>query len=353
MTLHASEPRSIRVMLVIAALSAAPAIVGCGASAERPSTASASTATVGGEAPADGALARMEALETEAARRERRIRELESRLALADAEVQELRDEADAREAEEARPVIRIGEAPRTTRVAQVEEEEAPAEEPVAVDDGPRPVLRLYGPPELPQLPYAPAPVASGMAMPAAMPSSMPQYLPSPPMVGGLGPLPVVAPPGVRSMVPPIPDQPLAVLPAPPAPMLAASAPAPRRPADDPAVREYQLALGHVAARRFDEALAGLTGFLRAHPQHPYADNAMYWRGEVLYMRRDYAGAERELAEMVRRFPHGNKVADALLRLGFCRQRQGDLEGARTYFRRVRTEHPGTVAARLASREDT
>jgi tol-pal system protein YbgF len=346
-------------MLVIASLALGPALAGCGASvdtreASRASSepAPASVASSGGE---QVAVARVEHLETEAARRERRIRELESRLALADAEVRDLRDEAAQREAESYdRPVVRIGDARPAARVAPVEplEQEAPAE-----DEGPRPVLRLYGPPEIPQVAYAPLMDPSvAHAMPAA---AIPQYMPAAPSVAGLGPLPVVAPPGMRSMVPPIPDRPITVLPAPSAPMMGV-APSPggalgasRRTADDPSVREYQTALGHVAARRFDEALAGLTTFLRAHPQHPYADNAMYWRGEVLYMRRDYAAAERELAEMVRRFPHGNKVPDALLRLGFCRQRQGDLDGARTYFRRVRAEHPGTVAARLASREDT
>ena len=356
MTRSASASKSVRVMLVIASLAFGPALVGCGASAAP--TPSAPDAELARSSGGEEAVARLEQLETEATRRERRIRELESRLALADAEVRDLRDEAEEREVEShERAVVRIGDTDeRSARAREVEEpveEEAPVE-----DDGPRPVLRLYGPPEMPPLAYAPPPVMDpgvARAMPAAV---IPQYVPAPPTVAGLGPLPVVAPPGMRSMVPPIPDRPLTVLPAPPAPMLGAApslgaGAGTHRTAEDPSVREYQAALAHVAARRFDEALAGLTSFLHAHPQHPYADNAMYWRGEVLYMRRDYAAAERELAEMVRRFPHGNKVPDALLRLGFCRQRQGDLDGARTYFRRVRAEHPGTVAARLASREDT
>lgn len=362
MTWPASASKSHGVMLVIAALTAAPALVGCGATVTPPASTASVTVTEGGEAPVEAPVARVQALESEAARRERRIRELESRLAMADAEVRELR--AEARAEESARPVVRLGDAPRTARpTAPVEEPEVEAQEP---EDGPRPVLRLYGPPSLPPAMYAPAEVAAApmvgggmMGGPAmAMPTAVPQYVPAAPMVGGLGPLPVVAPPGMRSMVPPIPDRPLTVLPAPPAPMVGAtaaptSASASRRATDDPAVREYQAALGHVASRHFEEALGALGGFLRAHPQHPYADNAMFWRGEVLYMQRDYAGAERELAEMIRRFPRGNKVPDALLRLGLCRQRQGDVEGARTYFRRVRAEHPGTVAARLASREDT
>lgn len=366
-------------MLVAGALALAGGS-GC-ASTTAPATAAAPSVTPDGTAggEADTSLARVEALETEAERRERRIRELESRLALADAEVRDLRDEAHDREDAAAAPrtVVRIGGPARPSTPEPETETETEIVEAEPEDTGPRPVLRLYGPPELPALPYAPAPMTATGA--TAMPAGMSSYgapapmmpapmMPAPMGVGSthpgamvpstpmsvLGSLPVVAPPGVRSAVPPIPERPLGMLPPPPSGTLAIGAgAAPRRPAEEPAVREYQAALGHVAARRFDEALAGLGAFLSSHPQHPYADNAMYWRGEVLYMRRDFAAAERELADMVRRFPQGNKVPDALLRLGFCRQRQGDLEGARSYFRRVRTEHPGTVAARLASREDT
>lgn len=354
----ASASSSRPLLLAVAAL-VAPWAIGCGATGAATTRTTTSVAVVGSvaEEPAPSVHeSRVSELESESARRDRRIRELESRLAMADAEVRDLRHQADSREVEaQARPVVRIGDAPRA-RVEPVEDPTEFAEE-IAHDDGPRPVLRLYGPPPMPPMAAYAAPTLPGPGI-AAMPAAVvPQYLPAAP-VGGLGPLPVVAPPGMRSMVPPIPDRPLTVLPPAPAPVIAANPASAAttgatRTSEDPAVRQYQAALGHVAGRRFDEALVGLTAFLGTYPQHPYADNAMYWRGEVLYMRRDFAGAERELTEMVRRFPRGNKVADALLRLGFCRQRQGDLEGARAYFRRVRTEHPGTVAARLAAREDT
>ncbi len=55
---------------------------------------------------------------------------------------------------------------------------------------------------------------------------------------------------------------------------------------------------------------------------------------------------------MIEHFPHGNKVPDALLRIGFCLERLGESERAREVFRRVREQYPGTVAARTASRED-
>ncbi len=337
-------------MLVVAALVAAPSLVGCGAAEGSRATVARSGAAEGATSSAGGetggsALASSDGDRLESARRERRIRELESRLAMADAEVRDLRGRLDAHDADaSARPVVRIGDA----RTIEREPADAEPREPEArVDDGPRPILRLYG---------ASAPIAEGASAPSlvrpipALASS--PTLPSPPLARGLGPLPVVGAGGSRLEVPPIPESPIAVASAPP---IAARPPpaSSRRPEDDPVALEYRVALEDLAARRFDRALAALTSFLATHPSHPYASSAMYWRGEVLYMQRDYAGAERALSQMLERFPLGSKAADALLRLGFCRQRQGDPEGARAYFRRVRLEHPGTVAARLAMREDT
>lgn len=327
-----------RVLLVAVALASSLPVVGCGSTpAAREGTtarvmARAPQAEVAPEATEDVAV-RLQVSELESAGRARRIRELESRLAMRDAEVRELREEVDSQASEAAAELA--ASRPRM-RAVEPEPEAAEAPEPAHTDDEPRVVLRLYGPPELPPVPTS---VDLGTGTPGAM--RAPLYLPAPPPAG-LGRLPVFATSGAMDPVPPIPEQPIYVAPSP--------APAPRV---DGSVAEYQAALQLVSARRFEDAFAALSAFLRAHPDHPYADNAMYWRAETLYARRDFRGAELELSEMVRRFPQGNKVPDALLRLGFCRQRQGDPEGARQYFRRVVAGFPGSVAARLASREDT
>lgn len=386
----ASMRSTLRILATMSALAVAPSALGCEASPRDGGDVS-PRASAGGEAASSGTITSVSrasagdaALGQEAeeradlARRERRIRELESRLAMADAEVRDLRGQLDTRDFEvHARPTVRIGDArasidddatlaldvpPRETARGMEREVERDGETEEDHDRGPRPVLRLYGaapPPSVASYPAPEAPIARPIPT-----VTMPSLLPPPPVARGLGPLPVAGSPGSRASVPPIPEVPVPVIPnsplatAPSAVAPSAVAPSSPRPgsaspSDDPVAREYRAALEHVAARRFDQALGGLTAFLAAHPQHPYADNAMYWRAEVFYIQRDYASAERELTRLLERFPRGNKVADALLRLGFCRQRQGDAEGARAYFRRVRTEHPGTMAARLAMREDT
>ena len=85
-------------------------------------------------------------------------------------------------------------------------------------------------------------------------------------------------------------------------------------PAADNAL--YQSALGQLRAGHHEEAVAGLRAFVAAHPQHDLADNAQYWLGECFYDRKDFSTALREFRRVVEAFPTGNKVPDALLKLG-------------------------------------
>lgn len=313
-------------MRLVAAAAVTGSLVACGSASvdERASTRSTvSSQSAGGEASAYSA--RIAALEAERQAQSRRIQELEARLADGPRDGRD--EELDVDDA-----------VSMVTEEAELNDTDGSVDDASVASTESRPVLRLYGAPSAPVI-APPTSTLTPLATPAL--ATAPRVLPPPP-AGALGRLPVTS--GGTTDVPPIPEQPLsvAVLPAPS-----------RAPGDDSIVREYQSALGFVTSRNFQGALTALGAFLRDHPDHPYADNAMYWRAEVLYATREFAAAEREFVEMIRRFPAGNKVADALLRLGFCRQRLGDVEGARAYFRRVRSEFPGTVAARLAAREDT
>jgi tol-pal system protein YbgF len=273
---------------------------------------------------------------------ERRVEQLESQLALSTSEARALRAEL---EAARARPeVVHIGDPRSSPRDEDSAEEPSvvlsdsleDAVEPEAEREGSRPVLRLYGPPVVSR--------AASSPDVAALPGSVAPPIVAAPPIGALDRLPVVVTPGAPDDVPAIPETPIIV-----------AAPSPTRAeptVEGPAELEYRAALAHVSAHRWSDALSALSAFVTAHPDHPYADNAMYWRGEVLYAEREYAQAITELTSMIEHFPRGNKVPDALLRIGFCFQRLGESERARQIFRRVREQYPGTVAARTASRED-
>jgi tol-pal system protein YbgF len=115
---------------------------------------------------------------------------------------------------------------------------------------------------------------------------------------------------------------------------------------DPEAKRAYDAALSLVSARQYDRALDSLAAFLLKWPDHPYADNAMYWRGECYFARGDYVHASEQFEGVLARFPAGNKVPDALLKLGICRQKLADPNGARELFVRLTQQYPKSEAAR-------
>jgi tol-pal system protein YbgF len=120
------------------------------------------------------------------------------------------------------------------------------------------------------------------------------------------------------------------------------------RAASDP-LRLYREALGTLRAGRPDMALPQFRRFLDANPVHDYADNAQYWIGECHYAERRFSAAARAFRDVVERYPRGNKVPDAMLKLGFTLQAMGDEAGGRAVLESLARAFPKHDAARLAS----
>ena len=121
----------------------------------------------------------------------------------------------------------------------------------------------------------------------------------------------------------------------------------PARPGADP-LKLYRNSLeilraGHPAAAR-----VGFRRFLDANPQHDFADNAQYWIGECDYAADNLSAAERAFRTVVERYPRGNKVPDAMLKLGFTLQAEGDDAAGRAVLQSLMRAFPRHEAARLA-----
>ena len=114
---------------------------------------------------------------------------------------------------------------------------------------------------------------------------------------------------------------------------------------DPEAKPAYDAALALVNARQYDRALEALAAFLIKWPDHPYADNAMFWRGECYFAKGDYRRASEQYEGVVNRFPSGNKAADALLKLGMSHQKLGDPMKAKECFDRLAQAYPQSAAS--------
>jgi len=129
------------------------------------------------------------------------------------------------------------------------------------------------------------------------------------------------------------------------------------QPAETPQRREvevagYRRALSLIREQKFDDALLELDAFASAHPSHPYTDNALYWSGEIYYLRHEYDRALEFFQRIEKLHAWENKAPDALYRIGQIYLKRGDTARAQAYFDKVREQFPNTAAARLALRED-
>jgi tol-pal system protein YbgF len=136
-----------------------------------------------------------------------------------------------------------------------------------------------------------------------------------------------------------------------PVPVSARSSHAPvRSDVGDAAGAEYRAAVELVKSGSKDDAVAALRKFLESHARHEYADNAQYWLGEAYYGAKDYKNALMEFRATIETYPRGNKVPDALLKVGYCYSALGQTEKARAVLEQVVNLYPKTEPASLAAK---
>jgi tol-pal system protein YbgF len=127
----------------------------------------------------------------------------------------------------------------------------------------------------------------------------------------------------------------------------------PSAPSLDPqAVKDYDAAYSLVKAKKLQQALDALAGFLVRYPDHPYAANALYWRGECYWALGDYSSAATQFDALIARFPASPKTADGLLKLGLAHRKLGSSGKAKLAFDRLRKEFPTSEAAKKIPPED-
>ncbi len=84
------------------------------------------------------------------------------------------------------------------------------------------------------------------------------------------------------------------------------------------------------------------------YPDHELSDNAQYWLGEIDYARRDYRAALTSFGHVITRYPNGNKVPDALLKMAFCYIELGERDRARESLERIVRDFSWSEPARKA-----
>ena len=130
-------------------------------------------------------------------------------------------------------------------------------------------------------------------------------------------------------------------------PASSANVPAPVSTGGDPAL-EYQTAFDALKQGRYAESAALFNAFMRQHPDHELADNAMYWLGESHYVTQNYQAALETFRGLIQRYPEGEKTADAELKIGYCLYELGQYADAELALSGVIQRYPDSTVARLA-----
>lgn len=110
----------------------------------------------------------------------------------------------------------------------------------------------------------------------------------------------------------------------------------------------YERSLELLEQGRLTEAEAGFVRFLAANPDSDLADNAQFWLADSALRRTDVAAALAGFRAVVERYPAGNKVPDALLKVGACLAALGDVESAATVYRELVARFPDSAAGETA-----
>lgn len=116
-------------------------------------------------------------------------------------------------------------------------------------------------------------------------------------------------------------------------------------------VRDYEKAMAVYRDGKYADAEEAFAAIVAAHPNHDYADNALYWQGEAAYDQAHYADALAAFTSVVERYGGGNKAPDALLKIGLCYGRLGDADNARDVLTQLIAAYPRAQASKIAKRK--
>ena len=117
------------------------------------------------------------------------------------------------------------------------------------------------------------------------------------------------------------------------------------------AVAKYKAAFAHHKAGRYTQAIDAFAAFVEDHPTHGHADNALYWMGESFYVRALWSEALKRFNRVVLGYPQGNKVPDAMLKVGLTYMQMKNYAQAREVLQQVQDNFPNTPIAALAARK--
>jgi tol-pal system protein YbgF len=119
-------------------------------------------------------------------------------------------------------------------------------------------------------------------------------------------------------------------------------------PADAAPEEIYKQAYTYLTSAQYPLAQKWLETFLQRHKEHALADNAYYWLGEVYLVQGKSEDAIIAFKDGLTAFPEGRKAPGNLLKMGTAFEKLGQAHHARSAWRKLLKDYPGTPEAAKA-----
>lgn len=112
---------------------------------------------------------------------------------------------------------------------------------------------------------------------------------------------------------------------------------------------QFERGLAALKTGELSRGVESLDRFANEFPKHAKADNAIYFSGLGLLGMSAFDDAAKRFEAVVKRYPAGDAVQDAMLRLAECRIRTNKPAEARAVYEKILKQFPGSAAANVAS----
>ncbi len=110
----------------------------------------------------------------------------------------------------------------------------------------------------------------------------------------------------------------------------------------------YRAGVEKLQAKNLDAAILSFNDLIVTYPDNSLRESAQFLMADIFYTQKDFRGALAEFEALIAAVPRGEKVPDALVKIGLCQKDLGDTERAKRTWERVVRDYPASVAARQA-----
>jgi len=111
---------------------------------------------------------------------------------------------------------------------------------------------------------------------------------------------------------------------------------------------QFDAAMNMLSKAQYDDARAGFRSFADSNPRDPLAPQAVYWIGRVAYVQKDYSGAARAFAEVIKKYPSSANAPESMLKLGQSLLAAGQKKEGCTALALLKRKYPGAGKALIS-----